>query len=192
MNIDSLKQAVDETSQVLRNGGIILYPTDTVWGIGCDATNPTAVEKIYKLKKRDDSKSMIVLVDIPERIPSYVDQVPEVAWDLIDLATKPLTIIYSKAKNLAPNLVAFNGSIGIRVVKHEFCQKLIQRFGRPIVSTSANISGMPSAVNFEEISDEIKSGVDYIVSKTFHKPVSNKPSSIISLGQNGEVKVIRE
>jgi len=179
-------------AETLRSGGIILYPTDTVWGIGCDATNPAAVDKIFRLKQRDDSKSMIVLVDQPGRIPSYVDEVPEVAWDLVELADKPLTIIFQKAKNLAPNLIAPDGSIGIRVVRHDFCQKLILQFGKPIVSTSANISGRPFPKNFSEVDEVIKSGVDFIVPQTYDHPVSDKPSGIIALGDGGLVRIIRE
>ena len=177
---------------VLKSGGVILYPTDTIWGIGCDATNPAAVDKIYKLKQRDDSKSMIVLVDVPGRIPSYVNDVPEIAWDLIELADKPLTVIFQKAKNLAPNLVAQDGTVGVRVVKHDFCQRLIQRFGKPIVSTSANVSGHPSPKKYSEIAEEIKDGVDYIVPEVYNAPLSDKPSSIIAVGGGGVIKVIRE
>lgn len=184
----TIKQAVD----VLRSGGVILYPTDTIWGIGCDATNPEAVSKIYKIKQREDSKSMLVLIDQPGRIPSYISEVPDIAWDLIDLADKPLTIIYSGAKNLAKNLVAQDGSIGIRVVKHDFCQRLIQRFGKPIVSTSANISGNPSPKGFYDIDESIKKLVDFIVPEKFDNPISNKPSGIIMLGPKGQIKVIRE
>lgn len=185
---DEIKQTID----ILRNGGIILYPTDTIWGIGCDATNPEAVEKIYKLKQREDSKSMIVLVDKVGRIPSYVSEMPDLAWDLVELSDKPLTIIYPKAKNLASNLVATDGSIGIRVANHDFCSKLIGRYGKPIVSTSANISGKPFPKSFHDIDDAIKDKVDYIVSDEFDHPVSDKPSGIIMLGINGEIKVIRE
>lgn len=187
MNTD-IKEAVS----VLRSGGIILYPTDTVWGIGCDATNSEAVAKIYKLKQREDSKSMLVLVDQPGRISSYISDVPEIAWDLIELSDTPLTIIYSGAKNLASNLITQDGTIGIRVVKHDFCQRLVQRLGKPIVSTSANISGTTSPKGFYEIDDIIKNGVDLIVSEEFDNPISDKPSSIISLGAKGEIKVIRE
>lgn len=187
-----LNETVATAFNTLKSGGIILYPTDTVWGIGCDATNPAAVDKIYRLKQRDDSKSMIVLVDLPGRIPSYVDEVPEVAWDLIELAEKPLTIIYQRAKNLAPNLIAPDGSIGIRVVRHDFCQKLILQFGKPIVSTSANISGQPFPKNFAEIDEVIKSGVDFIVPQSYNHPVSDKPSGIIALGNGGLVRIIRE
>jgi len=187
-----LVEEIRNVVEVLRKGGIILYPTDTVWGIGCDATNPEAIAKVYKLKQREDSKSMLVLIDTPGRIPSYIYEMPEIAWDLIELSDKPLTIIYQKAKNLASNLVAPDGSIGIRVANHEFCSKLIGRFNRPIVSTSANISGKPFPKSFDEIDPEIKKGVDYIVSKEFDKPLSDKSSGIIMLGANGEVKVIRE
>lgn len=186
--LEDISQAV----KILKSGGIILYPTDTIWGIGCDATNPEAVSKIYQLKQREDSKSMLVLIDQPGRIPSYISEMPEIAWDLIELADKPLTIIYPKAKNLAPNLIAPDGSIGIRVVNHEFCQKLIGRFGRPIVSTSANISGKQSPTSFNNIDKEIKEKVDFIVSQEFDNPVSDKPSGIIKLGVNGEIKIIRE
>ena len=186
--IEEINQAV----KVLRSGGIILYPTDTIWGIGCDATNPEAVDKIYKLKQREDTKSMLVLIDTAGRIPSYVSEMPELAWDLIELADKPLTIIYPNAKNLAKNLVAPDGSIGIRVVNHEFCGKLIGRFGRPIVSTSANISGEPYPKSFAQIDGDIKKKVDFVISEKFDFPVSDKPSGIISLGVNGDIKVIRE
>lgn len=187
-----MNEDIQSALGVLRDGGVILYPTDTVWGIGCDATNPAAVAKIYRLKQRSDSKSMIILVDIPGRIPSYVASVPDIAWDLIELSNKPLTIIYPKAKNLAKNLVAEDGSIGIRVVMHEFCQKLIQKLGKPIVSTSANISGQPSPKKIGEISDEIKNGVDFIVPEIYDKPLYDKPSSIIAIGEGNLIKVIRE
>lgn len=187
-----MNNVIKETIDVLRSGGVILYPTDTIWGIGCDATNQEAVAKVYQIKQREDSKSMLVLIDKSSRIPSYIQDMPEIAWDLIELSDKPLTIIYSKAKNLAKNLIATDGSIGIRVVNHEFCQKLIERFGRPIVSTSANISGNPSPKTFYEIDEVIKKNVDFIVPEEFDNPVSDKPSGIIMLGVNGEIKVIRE
>ncbi len=185
-------QTINQVISILKEGGVILYPTDTIWGIGCDATNPDAVAKIYKIKQREDSKSMLVLIDKVGRIPSYVSEMPDLAWDLVELADKPLTIIYPNAKNLAKNLIAPDGSIGIRVVNHEFCSKLIGRYGKPIVSTSANISGKPSPKSFYDIDAEIKDGVDYIVSEEFDHPLSDKPSGIIMLGINGEIKVIRE
>ena len=183
---------IQKASEVLRAGGVILYPTDTIWGLGCDATNSEAVKKIYAIKKRIDSKSMLVLADAPVRIERFVDDVPDVAWDLIDLATSPLTIIYPKGKNLAPELLAEDGSIGIRLCKEEFCQKLIGRLGKPIVSTSANISGLPSPALFDEISQEIIESVDYVVNYRQNDMHRSKPSSIIKLGKTGEIKIIRE
>lgn len=185
-------QTINQVVSILREGGVILYPTDTIWGIGCDATNPEAVAKIYKIKQREDSKSMLVLIDKVGRIPSYVAEMPDLAWDLVELAEKPLTIIYPNAKNLAKNLIAPDGSVGIRVANHDFCSKLIERLGKPIVSTSANVSGKPFPKSFHDIEKEIKDKVDYIVSEEFDHPVSDKPSGIIMLGLNGEIKVIRE
>lgn len=187
-----MQQEIKKALEVLQNGGIILYPTDTIWGIGCDATNEDAVKRIYKIKQREDAKSMLLLIDLPGRIPSYVDEVPDVAWDLIDYTTKPLTIIYSGAKNLAKNVIAEDGSIGIRVAHDEFCQKLIGRLKKPIVSTSANISGEASPQNFDAISDEIKNAVDCIVDWRQEETSNPPPSSIIKLAVNGEVKIIRE
>jgi len=178
--------------EVLKKGGIILYPTDTIWGIGCDATNFDAVKRVYELKQREDSKSMLVLLENPNMILSYIDEMPEVAWDLIDFAEKPTTIIYDKAKNLPSNLVAADGSIGIRITKEVFTQQLIQRFRKPIVSTSANISGQPSPGNFGEISEEIKSKVDYVVGYRQNETSNPAPSSIIKLGCSGLIKIIRE
>ena len=185
---DDVKKAVE----VLRAGGVILYPTDTIWGLGCDATNREAVEKIYKIKKRDDSKSMLVLIDNPAKLNSYIDVVPELAWDLIDLADKPLTIIYPNAKNLASNIVASDGTIGIRVTNEDFSRALCQRFRMPIVSTSANISGTPAPAVFNEITEEIMSKVDYIVSFRQEETGSPAPSGIIKLGVDGEITVVRE
>lgn len=185
---DDIQKALD----VLYKGGIILYPTDTIWGIGCDATNAEAVKRIYELKQREDSKSMLVLLENPNRIISYIEEMPEVAWDLIEFAEKPTTIIYDGAKNLAKNLIAEDGSIGIRITSEAFTQNLIQRFKKPIVSTSANISGQPSPQNFAEISDEIKSKVDYIVNYRQEEVKNPEPSSIIKLGVSGLIKIIRK
>lgn len=176
----------------MREGGVILYPTDTVWGIGCDATNEDAVRRVYEIKQRQDSKAMLVLVDSSVKVDFYVRDVPEVAWDLIDLADKPLTIIYSGARNLAANLLAEDGSIGIRVTNEEFSKRLCQQFRKAIVSTSANISGQPSPKNFSEISEEVKSAVDYIVGYRQEEMSNPKPSSIIKLGKGGVIKIIRE
>ena len=176
----------------MSEGGVILYPTDTIWGIGCDATNEEAVRRVYEIKQRQDSKAMLVLVDSSVKVDFYVRDVPEVAWDLIDLADKPLTIIYSGARNLAANLLAEDGSVGIRVTNEEFSKRLCQQFRKAIVSTSANISGQPSPKNFSEISEEVKSAVDYIVGYRQEEMSNPKPSSIIKLGKGGVIKIIRE
>ena len=185
---DDLKQALE----VLRNGGIILYPTDTVWGIGCDATNADAVKRIYELKQRTDSKSMLVLVDNTAKLSGYVNDIPEVAFDMAELSTKPLTIIYDDAKNLAANLPAEDGSVGIRISKEEFSKQLFARFKKPVVSTSANISGEASPRNFSEVSDAVKAGVDYVVGFRQDEMKNPAPSSIIKLTKDGQVKIIRE
>ena len=176
----------------MSEGGVILYPTDTIWGIGCDATNEDAVRRVYEIKQRQDSKAMLVLVDSSVKVDFYVRDVPEVAWDLIDLADKPLTIIYSGARNLAANLLAEDGSVGIRVTNEDFSKRLCQQFRKAIVSTSANISGQPSPKNFSEISEEVKSAVDYIVGYRQEEISNPKPSSIIKLDKGGVIKIIRE
>ena len=176
----------------MREGGVILYPTDTIWGIGCDATNEDAVRRAYEIKQRQDSKAMLVLVDSSVKVDFYVQDVPEVAWDLIDLADKPLTIIYSGARNLAANLLAEDGSVGIRVTNEDFSKRLCQQFRKAVVSTSANISGQPSPRNFSEISEEVKSAVDYIVGYRQEEMSNPKPSSIIKLDKGGVIKIIRE
>ena len=168
----------------MREGGVILYPTDTIWGIG--------VRRVYEIKQRQDSKAMLVLVDSSVKVDFYVQDVPEVAWDLIDLADKPLTIIYSGARNLAANLLAEDGSVGIRVTNEDFSKRLCQQFRKAVVSTSANISGQPSPRNFSEISEEVKSAVDYIVGYRQEEMSNPKPSSIIKLDKGGVIKIIRE
>ena len=182
---------IKEACRVMREGGVILYPTDTIWGIGCDATNEEAVRRVYQIKQRADSKAMLVLVDSAVKVDFYVQDVPEVAWDLIEVADKPLTIIYSGARNLAPNLLAADGSVGIRVTNEEFSKRLCQQFRKAIVSTSANVSGQPSPRCFAEISEEIKSAVDYIVKARRDELAGSKPSGIIKLGEGGLVQVIR-
>ncbi len=182
---------IEAALNVLFKGGTILYPTDTIWGIGCDATNEKAVERIYEIKKREDKEGTLVLLGSSDRLDRYVD-IPDVAWDLIDIADKPLTIIYPGAKNLAANLLASDGSVGIRIVKDSFCERLIRQFKRPIVSTSANISGGKSPRIFSEISKEIINSVDYIVKYRQDDLKRTKPSGIIKLGLKGEVKIIRE
>ncbi len=187
-----MKDEIRKACEVMRNGGVILYPTDTVWGIGCDATNEEAVKRVFEIKRRADSKAMLVLVDSPVKVESYVEDVPEVAWDLMEMTDKPLTIIYDGAKNLAPNLIAADGTVGIRVTAEEFSKQLCFAFRKPVVSTSANISGQPSPAVFSEISDEIKQAVDYVVDCRRNETGHSKPSSIIKLGKGGEVKIIRE
>ena len=185
------EQDIRNAVEVLRKGGVILYPTDTVWGIGCDATNEEAVARVYKIKQRDDSKALICLVDSDARLQRYVRQVPEVAWQLIDCIVKPTTLILDGAVNLAPNLVAEDGSIGIRITQEAFSHELCYRFQKAIVSTSANISGEPAAQNYRDIDPRIVEQVDYVcwTRRQEHKP--HQPSSIIKLGMGGEVKVIR-
>lgn len=185
---EDIKNAVD----VLRKGGVILYPTDTVWGIGCDATNVDAVRRVYEIKHRDDSKAMICLVDNVNRLQRYVRNIPDVAWDLFELATKPTTIILDGAINLADNLIAPDGSIALRVTNEEFSKQLCYRFQKALVSTSANISGEPTAQNYRDITPEILEKVDYVCwsRRQEHKP--HDPSSIIKLGNGGEVTIIRK
>ena len=178
--------------QTLRQGGIILYPTDTIWGIGCDAANEEAVRRIFQLKQREDSKAMICLVDSANRMQRYLRQVPDVAWDLVEFADKPLTLILDGAVNLAPSLIAEDGSIGLRVTKENISHELCYRFERAIVSTSANISGQPSPACFNEISEEIKQGVDYIMRSRQNDLSKSKPSQIIKLGLDGRVRIIRK
>lgn len=184
---ESIKCALD----VLNKGGLIVYPTDTIWGIGCDATNQDAVRRVYELKRRQDSKAMLVLMDSIAKLNAYVAEVPDVAWDLIDLSEKPLTIIYPGARNLAPGLLAEDGSVGIRITRELFSKTLCERFKRPIVSTSANVSGEPSPANFAQITQAILDGVDYVVEYRQDDTKPASPSSIIRLGAGGEVQVIR-
>lgn len=185
---------IDEINKcitVLENGGVILYPTDTVWGIGCDATNEDAVNKIYQLKKRANTKTMICLVANDFMLEKHVQKVPEVAFDIIDIADKPTTIVYDNPKNIAKNLIAEDKSLAIRVATDKFCQYLISKFKKPIVSTSANLAGKPTAKSFKEISSDILKGVDYAVNlqRNIQKVT---PSSIIKLSNDGTVKVIRK
>lgn len=188
---EEIKNDIIRACEVMKNGGIILYPTDTIWGIGCDATNAEAVQRIFDLKQRADSKSMLVLLDDAGKIASYAD-VPDIAYDLLETNDKPMTIIYPNAKRLAPNLIAADKSIGIRITHEEFSHDLIYRFRKPIVSTSANISGETAPTIFSEISENIKSGVDYIVGYRQTDTHKAEPSSIIKLGMGGEFELIRK
>lgn len=187
-----MKEEINKALEVLNKGGIIIYPTETIWGIGCDATNEEAVKKVYQIKKRVDTKSMLVLLDSENRLPLYVKEVPDMAWDLIEMSIKPLTIIYPNGKNLAPNLIAEDGSIGIRITSNEFCKQLIFRFRKPLVSSSANISGEKSPASFKDISEEILSQADLVVHPDMEGQNAGKPSGIIKLGIGGQVQVIRE
>ena len=187
-----MQNDIKKALEVLKSGGVILYPTDTIWGLGCDATNPEAVKRIYEIKKREDSKSMLVLMENPALLERYVDEVPDVAWDLVEISTTPLTVIYPGAKNLAANLIAGDGSVGIRFTREEFTSRLLQRFRRPIVSTSANISTEKAPAFFDEISDEIKEQVDYIVEHRQDDVTPAQPSGIIKLGPGGQIDIIRK
>ena len=187
-----LKTEIDKALTVLKNGGVILYPTDTVWGLGCDATNAEAVEKINRIKGRSSDKSFIILLDNDSKIQSYVTEVPEVAYDLIEYAEHPLTIIFSGARNLAENVINADGSVGIRIAKHDFVQQLLQRFRKPITSTSANLSGQPSPKIFDEISDEIKEAVDYVVDWEQELRTNKKASTIMKLSPSGQFSFIRK
>jgi len=185
------KKEIDNAITILNEGGLILYPTDTVWGIGCDATNKDAVEKIFQLKNRSDKKTMICLVSNQFMLEQYVEKVPEPAYDIMDLSDRPVTIIYDNPKGLASNLIAEDNTLAIRVASDQFCQRLINNFKRPIVSTSANITGEPTPGSFSEISELILKGVDYVVN--LEQKITNKsPSSIIKLGNDGTVKIIRK
>ncbi|MDD4921024.1 MAG: L-threonylcarbamoyladenylate synthase [Bacteroidales bacterium] len=187
-----MNEEIIRAQEILYKGGVILYPTDTIWGIGCDATNEEAVRRVFDIKKRVDSKALLVLIDSPVKLDFYVKEVPEVAWDLVELADNPLTIIYPGARNLAPNLLAEDGSVGIRVTRESFSKKLCERFRKAIVSTSANVSGEPSPGFFEEISPEIIAGVDYVVNYRRDDKTPSKASSIIKLGVGGKVEIIRK
>lgn len=185
---EDIRQAVD----TLRQGGLILYPTDTVWGIGCDATREEAVRRIFSLKQREDSKAMICLVDNADRMQRYLRRVPDVAWNLVDYADKPLTLILDEAVNLAPSLIAEDGSVGLRVTRENISRQLCYRFQKAIVSTSANISGQPSPANFTEISPEIIAGVDYVMKSRQNDLSRHKPSQIIKLELDGKITIIRK
>ncbi|MCQ2176159.1 MAG: threonylcarbamoyl-AMP synthase [Bacteroidales bacterium] len=184
-------EIIKEALQVLKDGGIILYPTDTVWGIGCDATNEKAVAKIYEIKRRSDSKSLVLLASDLDMVAKHVKTIPDIAIDLVEVNDKPMTIIYPGAQYLAPNAVAADGTVGIRIPLNDFCKELVRRFRKPIVSTSANISGEPTPHFFKEISDEIKSAVDYTVNPKLELGSTGEASQIIKLSVDGVVEIIR-
>ena len=188
---DALRREIDAAAEVLRKGGLILYPTDTVWGIGCDATNEEAVARIYALKRSQNKKSMLVLCASADMTVGYVDRAPGIAFEVQEMATSPLTLILPGAAGVAANLIPEEGTLGVRIPDHEFCQGLLRRFGRPIVSTSANISGQPAPRTYSEISQDIRQGVDLIVDPSLEGHPTRKASSIIRVGLSGEVNVIR-
>ncbi|MEI6854032.1 MAG: L-threonylcarbamoyladenylate synthase [Bacteroidota bacterium] len=189
---DLMKDEILKTYEVLKTGGVILYPTDTVWGLGCDATKASSVERIFKLKNRPEKKSLIILLDQYEKLYQYVDDVPEIAFDLMNSITTPLTIVYPHAKNIAKKLISEDGSIAIRVVKDEFCRKLISLMNKPLVSTSANITGQPTPLIFKKIAPEILKGVDYVVNYAQTRIDQVKPSTIIKFNLKGEYEIIRK
>lgn len=186
-----MQEAIDRAVEVLRAGGVIVYPTDTVWGVGCDATNPESVARVYALKRSENKKGMIVLVDSIDNVARYFRAVPPVAWDLLECADKPLTLILPGAVGVAPNLIPEEGTLAVRVPDHEFCRKLLRKFGRPLVSTSANLSGGATPKRFDEIDEAIRSGADLVVDPRWEGHPTQKASSIIQLGEAGEVKIIR-
>ena len=185
------KEDIRRAVEVMNKGGIILYPTDTIWGLGCDATNADAVRRIYEIKQRTDAKALISLVDSETKVQFYVKEVPEVAWDVMELSERPMTVVFDGGRNLAPNLLAEDGSVAIRITKEAFSKELCMRMKRAIVSTSANISGQPAPRCFSEISEEIKAAVDYICTSRQDEPPTQTASSIIKLGVGGEVTIIR-
>lgn len=187
-----IEREVTKCLEVLKNKGVILYPTDTVWGIGCDATDEEAVQKIFGIKGRSEAKSMIALVNDDRMLYRYIKEVPEMAWELMEYADKPLTIIYPEGKNLAKGIIADNGTVAIRMVKDEFCQRLMQKLGKPLVSTSANTSGKTAAQSFADIEPEILDAVDYVVNLRQNEAGRAVPSSIVQLGLKGEIKIIRK
>ena len=183
---------IKESLVVLKKGGIILYPTDTIWGLGCDATNPSAVDKIFRIKSRNESKSLLVLVDGIQMLERYVNDIPEIAYELIDVSDGPLTLIYPSGKNLAPGICNEDGSVGIRVCHDEFCSELINRFRKPIVSTSANLSGKPSPENFGDIENPVIEAVDFVVNYRQDDRQKFNPSPVIKLEKNGTIQIIRK
>lgn len=197
-----MKEQIQKAIEVLRSGGVILYPTDTVWGIGCDATDPEAVAKVYAIKNREDSKSLVLLASDIDMVCRYVKEIPEMAVQLVEVNDKPMTIIYpgavvGNAEEKSPHCLAYNavaedGTVGIRIPMMDFCQQLVSRFGRPIVSTSANISGEATPKKFAEISEQIKSAVDYIVDPSLEKGATGKSSSIIKVGLDYSIEIIRK
>ena len=188
----NIREEIIKANEYLKRGSIILYPTDTIWGLGCDATNIDAINRIFAIKKRIMSKSLLILLDEAEKLPLYIDHIPEIAWDLIEQANRPTTFIYKHVKNLPKNLIAQDGTIAIRIVRNEFCKRLISLFGKPIVSTSANVSGFSTPVSFSQISEDIKNQVDYIVEPSLSSVEDIKPSTMIRFIDDYTFEVVRE
>ncbi|MBX9850524.1 MAG: threonylcarbamoyl-AMP synthase [Cytophagaceae bacterium] len=186
------EEEIDKALLALRAGKVILYPTDTIWGLGCDASNEEAVRKIFEIKQRADSKALIILISRIEQLRDYVQKIPDIAWDIVDYSEKPLTVVYPGGRNVAKNVLAEDGSIAIRLVRDEFCMRLIDKFRKPLVSTSANISGMPSAATFQEIKPEILSQVHHIVNHRQDEKNPSSPSVVMKISMNGEVKFLRK
>jgi L-threonylcarbamoyladenylate synthase len=191
MKMPDFEEDLKNCLKVLKEGGIILYPTDTIWGLGCDATNESAVDKIFKIKERAENKSMIILVDGTDMAERYVKDIPEIAYELINASDSPLTLVYSEGKNLAPGLLNSDGSIGIRICQDEFCRELIRRFRKPVVSTSANLSGSASPSHFGEMDNNIKTASDYVVMHRQNDRRKSRPSPVIKIDKNGVFKIIR-
>ena len=189
---NAMQEEVARAAEVLRAGGLILYPTDTVWGLGCDATNPDAVARIYRLKQSENKKSMLVLCASADMVVRYVDRAPGIAFEVMELATAPLTLILPGAVGVAENLIPEEGTLGVRVPDHEFCRRLLRALGRPIVSTSANLSGAETPVSLQEVAREIVDGVDFVVNPRFEGKPTRRASSILAFGEGGEVKIIRD
>ncbi len=189
--MDLMEEDIKKACEVMRSGGVILYPTDTVWGIGCDATRSDAVKRVFEIKRRSDSKALIVLIGDADHLWKYVDEEPEIARELIDVAVRPLTIVYDRGRNLAPELLAADGSVGIRVTRERFSRCLCNAMRRPVVSTSANVSGNPTPVFFKDIDPEIINAVDYVVRSRRDENTPRQPSSVIKLGNDGTVKILR-
>lgn len=186
-----INEEINRAAESLRSGGVILYPTDTIWGLGADATNASAVQRILDIKQRDDNSGLIVLVERDSRLNRHVEEIPEMAWDLIDMTEEPLTIIYPKGKELAAKVCAPDGSVGIRMVRDEFCKRLISKLNKPLISTSANLRGQRAPVSFKDIDPAVLEGVDYTVNLRQSEPLSHRPSSIIKLDLDGTIKIVR-
>lgn len=186
------REDINDSLTALHGGGIILYPTDTIWGLGCDPTNGDALKKIFRIKLRDPSKSLIILVDSMAMVERYVSQVPEIAYELTDVTDSPITIIYPNGKNLAPGVCSDDGSVAIRICNDQFCNELITRFRKPLVSTSANFSGKPAPANFSEIDKELFSSVDFVVKYRQNDRESKIASPVIKINTNGTIEIIRK